>query len=453
MTRATSVGGTFVTTIVVLGFLACDGPAYREAEVATAGPPAIAATPGSLASQDGLLYGRITTEDGRVHEGRLRWGGDEEALWSNYFNGVKKGNRWVALAPREQLLKERNSIRIFGKEIFGWDNQMNLGRPFMARFGDIARIEPRGRDLQVILKSGTMFHLARYGADDMNDGVRVWDDKGGFVDISEWKIRTIEFSSAPARALPNAELSLMHGTVRTRAGAFTGLIQWNRQACLGADVLEGTNIDGRRSLRFDTIRSIARRSLDSSLVTMLDGSEIMLSGTGRPNSGIYVDDHRYGRVLISWEAFERVDFSPGGTAPAYGDFLPGTPLTGDVVTRSGRHLAGRFVFDLDESESTETLDAPSQGVDYMIPFSLIASIVPGVSADRGAQDATVTLLSGEVLKLERWGDLSTWNAGLLILLEGRDRPEHVSWADVARIDFAQSAARQAPGTSRPGSAL
>jgi hypothetical protein len=27
---------------------------------------------------------------------------------------------------------------------------------------------------------------------------------------------------------------------------------------------------------------------------------------------------------------------------------------------------------LDESETTETLDAPSQGVDYTIPFGLIA---------------------------------------------------------------------------------
>lgn len=418
--------------VVGLALVACDGPANRDVDVATAVPPSTESTQGGLVSQDGLLYGRITTDDGAVHEGRLRWGGDEEALWSNYFNGVKKGNPWVALAPREQLPKERLALRAFGKEIVGWDQVMNLGRPFMARFGDIARIEPRGRDLQVILKSGTLFHLARYGADDLADGVRVWDDKGGFVDIGEWKIRTIEFLSAPR---PNAAASPIHGTVRTRAGDFTGLVQWDRRACLGADELIGNSIAGSRSLRFDTIRSIARRAGDSSLVTLRDGSEIVLSSTGatgRENSGIYVDDQRYGRVLISWDAFERVDFSPRGTGPAYGDFQPGRPLMGDVVTRSGRRLAGRIVFDLDESETTETLDAPLQGVDYTISFSLIASIVPG---DRGDQQASVTLLSGEVLPLQRAGDLGEWNAGLLIFLEDRERPEFVPWAEVERIDF------------------
>lgn len=442
MTRATLTGGTFGTMLVVFGLVACNRSVEREVETVKAPPgggqtPA-AVIPSTASAQEGLLYGRIITHDGAILEGRLRWGGDEEALWSNYFNGVKTKNPWVVHAAREQLPKERLAIRIFGNEIVGWDNLIGLDRPFMARFGDIARIEPRGRDLQVILKSGTVFHLARYGADDMNDGVRVWDDTGGFVDIAEWRIRTIELLPTPQLG---AAASPLYGTVRTRDGNFTGLVQWNRKACVGADELEGHSTAGRRSLRFDSIRSIVRRSRDSSLVTLLDGSEIVLSGTkavGRENGGIYVDDQRYGRVLISWDTFERVDFSPGGAGPAYGDFRPGRPLTGDVVTRSGRRLAGRLVFDLDESETTETLDAPSQGVDYTIPFSLIASIVPG------AQRASVTLLSGEVLPLERSGDLGKWNAGMLIFFEGRDRAEHVPWADVARVDFGRPPERLSP---------
>jgi hypothetical protein len=382
---------------------------------------------GGLVAQDGLLYGRITMQDGAVHEGRLRWGGDEEALWSNYFNGRKRGNQWAAFATREQLPSERMGIRLLGKEIVGWDHVLDLGRPFMARFGDIARIEPRGREIQVTLKSGSVVTLARYAADDLADGVRVWDTRGGFVDLGEWKIRTIEFFPAP---VPNVASAPLYGTVRTRAGEFTGLVQWNRQACLGSDELTGNSTNGAQRMRFDTIRSITRRT-DGALVTQLDGTEIALSGAMRENSGVYVDDVRYGRVLISWEAFERVDFTPGGAAPAYGDYRPGQALRGDILTRSGRRLAGRLVFDLDESETTETLDAPLQGVDYTLPFSLIASIVPGGPADRAA----VTLLSGEVLHLERWGDLGTLNAGILIFLEGRERPELVPWAAVARVDF------------------
>ena len=431
MTKATLAGGTFVTMLVVFALVPRNRSVERDIDAAKA------VTPSAAATQGGLLYGRITTDDGAIHQGRLRWGGDEEALWSNYFNGVKKGNSWVVFAPREQLPKERESIRAFGKEIVGWDHVIDLGRPFMARFGDIARIEPRGRDIQVILKSGTVFHLNRYGADDLADGVRVWDDNGGFVDIGEWKIRTIELLPTPPLV---AAASPLYGTVRTRAGDFTGLVQWDRKACVGSDELEGKSTDGRRSPRFDTIRSIARRSRDGLLVTLLDGSEIVRSANnaaGRENSGIYVDDQRYGRVLISWDAFERVDFSPGSTGPSYGDFQPGRPLTGDVVTRSGRRLAGRLVFDLDESETTETLDAPLQGVDYTIPFSLIASIVPGGLAQR----ASVTLLSGEVLQLERAGDLGKWNGGMLIFLDGRERAEHVRWADVERIDLDRPPAR------------
>ena len=75
-------------------------------------------------------------------------------------------------------------------------------------------------------------------------------------------------------------------------------------------------------------RSIARNSRDSALVTLLDGRRIVVSDTreaSHENRGIYVDDRRYGRVLVSWDAFERVDFTPGGSGPACGDFPPGRP--------------------------------------------------------------------------------------------------------------------------------
>ena len=140
-------------------------------------------------------------------------------------------------------------------------------------------------------------------------------------------------------------------------------------------------------------------------------------------------------MLISWDAFERVDFSPGGSGPAYGDFPPGRPLTGSVTTRAGRRLAGRLVYDLDESETTDTLDAPSQGVDYIIPFGLIASIVPSGREEGGAQRARVALQNGEELQLERTGDLREANAGLLIFVAGRQRPEYVPWADVEQVDL------------------
>jgi len=206
----------------------------------------------------------------------------------------------------------------------------------MARFGEIARIEARGKKVRVTLKSGTALDLDRFEASDFDDGVRVWDGRRGVVDLDSLRIRTIELlPTAGLGAVPHR----LHGTVRTRQGDFTGFVQWDRQECVGTDELVGHTAEGALRLRFDTLRSIARQSRDSSRVT---------------------------------------------------------------------------------------LDAPSRGVDYSIPFSLIASIAP----------PKVTLRSGEELHLERAGDLGEENAGMLIFVDGRQRPEYVPWTDVERVDLA-----------------
>jgi hypothetical protein len=406
--------------------------------------PAASETHPVSTTHQGFLYGRITTIDGATYEGRLRWGGAEEAFWSDYFNGSKDENPWAAYVPLERLPKERRAVEFFGIEFTHRERPIDLGRPFMARFGDIAQIAARGRDVRVTLKSGTEFDLDRFSASDFDDGMRVWDGRQRVVDLDSLRILTVELLSTPSL---DAAPYRLHGTVRTRRGDFTGFVQWNREECVGPDELDGHTDQGELSLRYDTIRSIARHSRDSSLVTLLDGRELVLSGTrevGHGNRGIYVDDRRYGRVLISWHAFERVDFSPRGSGPAYDDFPPGRPLTGSVTTRAGDRFTGRLVYDLDESETIETLDAPSEGVDYTIPFGLIASIVPPGDEDRSAQRARVTLHDGEELQLERAGDLGENNAGMLIFVDGRERPEYVPWTDVEQVDLDRPQAMYPP---------
>jgi hypothetical protein len=281
------------------------------------------------------------------------------------------------------------------------------------------------------LKSGTVLDLDRLEASDFDDGVRVWDGSRGVTDLKSLRIRTIELLPTPRPTHRSGDAPYrLHGTVRTRQGDFTGFVAWDRDSAVGSDTLDGRTDEGEASLRFDTLRSIARRSGDGALVTLLDGREIALSGSadvGAGNRGIYIDDRRYGRVQVSWDAFERADFGPGGSGPAYGDFPPGRPLTGSVTTRDGRRLAGRLVYDLDESETTDTLDADDRGLHYTIPFGLIATIAP-----RGGG---VTLHDGEELQLERTGDLREENAGMLVFVDGRERPEYVPWSDVERVAF------------------
>ncbi len=447
MTNVPVVRRGSATLLVALTLAACQADpeqgdaAQSRRQGATTGATTAPATPAADdGTHQGLLYGRVITDDGTTYEGRLRWGGDEEALWGNTFNGAKAENPWARYAPPEST-----SIGIFGVEIARGERPREVSRPFMARFGDIAYIEPRGRDLHVILRSDTEVVLDRYGADDLADGLRVWDATHGVVDIDEWRIRVVEL--LPAAAPGDGGPYPLYGTVSTRRGTFTGPIQWDRRACLGSDEITGNTAEGELTLRFDDIRSIERASGDSSRVTLVDGRELVLSGTrevGENNRGVYVDDPRYGRVLVSWDAFERLDFAPGGTGPAYDDFPLGNQLTGAVTTRSGRRLAGRVVYDLDESETTDSLDAPLQGVDYTIFFGLIASIEPRVADARGAPRARVALHSGEELQLELAGDLGQDNAGVLVFSAGDQEPEYVPWEEVERIDLASPAAMYPP---------
>ncbi len=464
MKRATIVGGAFAIVLVLLALAAGHRALEKHAVPAAAKPPAVnSSTTPEAETSPGFLYGRITTTEGATYQGRLRWGGgNEEAFWSDSFNGVKRENPWLALVPAGQLPKERHPIEFLGIEITHRERPISGRRPLVASFGDLVRIEARGREVQVTLKSGTVFDLDRLEASDFDDDVRVWDAKRGVVDLDSLRVRTIELLPSPhlAGAIPYR----LHGTVHTRQGDFTGFVQWNREeAGVGTDKLAGYTADGtddsKLSLRFDTLRSIARRSRDSSLVTLRDGREIVLSDTpdvGHDNRGIYVDDPRYGRVLISWDAFERADFSgrgsgaPEDTGPAYGDFPPGHPLTGSVTTLAGRRLTGRLVYDLDESETTETLDAPSQGgVDYTLPFGLIASIVRSGGDEPGAQRARVVLQNGKELRLEPTGDLGNGNGGLLVFADGQQRPEYVPWTDVERIDFDHGGGDGPPAQARP----
>jgi hypothetical protein len=49
--------------------------------------------------------------------------------------------------------------------------------------------------------------------------------------------------------------------------------------------------------------------------------------------------------------------------------------------------------------------------------------------------ARVTLLTGEALQLDPAGDLGKGNGGMLIYIDGRERPEYVPWSDIERVDF------------------
>lgn len=443
MARVTTFGAGFVAILggLILALACLDGGVTKDAGEATPAPPA--ATPTTRSStlpvpavhaHSGFLYGRVIVDGGTTYEGRLRWGGDQEAFWGDYFDGAKDTNPWAAYSPLERSAKAHGGIEIFGFELGGPDRS-SLDRLFLARFGDIARIEAHFATVHVTLKSGTVITLDRFSAGDIDDGVRVWDPHHGMMDIDARRIRAIEFLPTPPLVDAPGRL---HGMVRASGKEFTGFIQWNQQDGVSTDTLDGRADGEDVSVPYASIRSIARRSRDSVVVTLLDGRTIELSGrreVGRNNRGIYVDDPRYGRVLVSWQSFERVDFRPDGTGPGYADFAPGRRLTGSVVTRDGHRLSGRLVYDLDESETTETLDVSSENLDYGIPFGVISAIVTAPPGAEASARVRIVLCGGDELAVERAGDVGERNAGVLIFAPGEGDPRHAAWSDVERIEF------------------
>jgi hypothetical protein len=376
----------------------------------------------------GFLYGRITLGNGTVSEGRIRWG-EEEASWGDFFDAAKDGSPYARYVPENA----RESVKLFGLPV-GIRRSEEESRTLAARFGDLRRIEITGnREATVFFKSGTRY-VVKGGSNDVGSDskITVWDHRAGEVEVRWKEMRSIDFLPVPAGV--TVPVFRLRGTVRTENGTFQGFIQWDQDECLSSDELDGRSRGGEVALPMGDIRSIEQRNLQSVNVVLRNGRTLVVEGTNdvnEGNRGIYVNDPRFGRVLIRWNTFRRVDFDPpGGSGPAYTDFRPGHPLFGKVSTAEGKVVRGRLVYDLDEADTMEFLNGWHDNIEYNIPFARIASLLP----EKG--DATrVVLKEGRELRLVETGDVDSDNAGILIFEPGQQAPRYVRWSDVRRIDF------------------
>ena len=388
-----------------------------------------ASPPAEAGDTRGFIYGTVTTESGSTYEGRIRWG-KEEAFWGDIFNSSKEELPYMDRVSRSERGK-REPIRIFGIRVGMRWSDSDESRVFKTRFGDIAEIRPEwGDEATVVMKNGSEYRLDG-GSNDLGGTIHVWDEGVGEIQLQWKKIESIRFGPTPTN-LPVDEHRL-HGTVVTDDGEFRGFIQWDQDECMSQDKLDGHSEDGKLALPMGNIRAIERRSSNSARVTLKDGREFVLDGTNDVddgNRGIFVEDPRFGRVLVSWDAFERVDFSDAGkSGPAYKEFKPGKQLQASVLDVEGGTHRGRIAFDLDETETWEFLDGNRRDVAYAIPMGRIAAIVPG---DGGS--SRVILRNGEELELEGESDVGRGNAGVMVL-DGDQEKVYLPWGKVKRIDF------------------
>ena len=390
--------------------------------------PAIALAAGGTDTQ-GFIYGKVTMRSDTVYEGVLRWNGDEEAFWGDLFNGSKEERPYLDEIPdRARRRDRRDGIRVLGIRIGSYASS---GRSFVARFGDIAKIETDRGDAILTMKDGEEIEIDGSGTNDIGSRIDVWDNEVGQVKLDWDRIDVIEFMPTPAGIkVPGTRL---HGKVETEEGVFEGFIQWDKEECLSIDELDGDSRDGGMSIEMGKIKSIERRSSRSSDVTLWNGRTFELRGSNDVNSenrGIYVEDPRYGRVLVEWDAFESVHFSEAGpSGPAYEDFQPGWPLRGTVTESGGKTHSGRIVYDIDEEYSWEMLNGDQRDLEFNIPFALVKSIKP-----RGSDSSRVTLKGDVEVVLDDVADVSDSNAGLLVIDADGDS-EYIAWDDIERIDF------------------
>lgn len=391
----------------------------------------LASAPAAAAEDpQGFIYGKITTRTGSTFEGRMRWG-KEEAFWGDHFNSTKEERPYIDRAPRRER-RDREAIKVFGISIGSKWHNVSHDRSLIARFGDIRRIVVRhGDEATLVMKNGTEIKIDG-GSNDLGGKIHVWDQEVGEIDVRWSNIEEIEMLPTPKDLVVEADR--LYGTVETRRGEFSGFIQWDQDECLSTDKLDGESRDGEMSIEMGNIRSIERHTSNSSRVVLKSGREMVLEDSNdvdSNNRGIFVDDERYGRVLVEWDAFERLDFSdPNSTGPSYQAYLPAKSLSGKVTDENGKVYEGRIVYDLDESETWEILGGDQRDISYHIPFSLIASIVPETY-----DSSLVVLKSGEKIELEDSADVGGAHDGVLILDAKEGDPVYVAWTDVKRVDF------------------
>ena len=400
-----------LTTMLVAGIL-CALPVWGQSE---------------RIDPQGYIYGTIETTNDNRYTGFMRWG-TEEAFWDDLFNATKKD---LPYGDKRSRKDKDGRIKIFGRTIrYGWDG--GSSRQFITRFGDIAEILPmRGDRFEIVMKGGESLRLDG-GSNDVGARITIQDESLGDVQIEWEKIDRITFAAAPAGATPTAWR--LHGTLTTRHETFEGYIQWDSQENLSTDKLDGDTEDGELSIQMGKIRSIEKNNRDGSWVELRDGRRFLLTDSNDVDHtlrGVFVEDERYGRVEVSWEAFERVDFGePGKSGRGYDDYGPSRPIVGTVTDPEGSKYTGRLVFDLDEQSQFEMLNGTRHDVEYYIPFGMLKSIQPG-----RRDSCDVVLKNGTTLHLSDGQDVSERNDGVVVIRDGSEREVYLRWRDVDRIDF------------------
>jgi hypothetical protein len=406
--------------ILVLTILASSG-----------GPAEVTSPPDDDTS--GFIYGRLTLKSGESHEGFLRWK-DEEAFWDDLFHSRQTDLPWLDFVDTEELYQERKrryfeSHGMFDRIMWTLNNregEVDLSRLFICQFGYLDGVD-LDEDDNVTLQVRGEGAVAVHGySNDVSSDLLVYPSSGEPVEVDWDDLAQIEFSAAPATAVPYAKR--LYGTVETTEGTFSGFIQWDQSECTSIDALDGDE----RSLAMGEILSLTKNRQSNSDIVLKNGETLTLSGTndvGRGNRGVMVENESWGRVTVAWKRFQAITFAEGhGSGRGRGDLPPNEALTGTVTGSGGETWTGRIVYDLDEAWTRDLFNGAIRDLEYDIPFALIESI-----EKRDDASCRVSLASGRILDLSDSQDTGDKHAGLLVFEGPGQDPTYIPWSRVGTI--------------------
>jgi hypothetical protein len=387
----------------------------------------------------GFIYGEITVKNGDIFRGPIRWG-NEETFWHDLFNSTKDENEYADLISEKDLEEikndsvDDNGIERFFKGLFRKNRRyspITVDHIFACRFGEIRTMKLWGTETVLLTLKNDEKIEVNGGSNDIGTDIHIFDENAGKQKLKWKNIRKIDFMPVPGE-LKEKFGTPLYGTVSSKAGKFSGYIQWDIQECLDTDELDGDYEDNDMSIKFGEIKSIEKYR-KGSLVTLYSGKEYYLHNSNDvddDNRGIIINDHQFGRVQLEWNEFDRVDFDkvPQSPIASYDDFIVPRKLAGTVETRNGETYNGRFVYDIDEEWDFELISGYNEQVQFLFPIRNIDLIEPS-----GRCCSRITLKNGKTLELENERDVNKDNDGLL-LWESED-PVYIPWRKITKITF------------------
>jgi len=392
---------------------------------------------GAIAEDNGRIYGRLTTVDGDVFEGVIRWD-KNEAHWVDVLDGTKELRKHAKDRSRRKKYRDgEGSIEIFGFEFgrtttFSWSGSAQSG----IRFGHIKSLEVIDDNAALlVLKSGEEVEFEG-GSTDLGTDIReiIIDDKvEGEIELVWDDIELVEFMDTKSGAEDNFG-DRLYGKLTTRRGdEFTGYVCWDVDEVYSKDILDGDYKGRSRKIKFGKIRSIERYSSNGASVTLINGDDILLRGSNDVddgNRGIILGDPAFGQVRVDWSEFDRLDFMPlPDDAVEYSDFDGGKRLYGTVYTEDGESYTGTIRWDDDEEFTWEILDGNTRDVEFDIEFGLIKQI-----KKRSYRSSLVTVSDGREFRLRDSNDVDEDNKGIFVELSDGEEVE-IYWEDFDRVEF------------------